>query len=313
MKIAILGATSQIAKDLLRCWLTNETEHQLSLYGRKPELINTWLVKEGFSGRHTSKNLNKFSITEQKYDAVINFIGVGDPAKAKEISSSLLDVTRLYDDMVLVYLDKNPECRYLFLSSGAVYGDVFKEPVDEHSGSTIPINNITSANFYTMSKLYAEVKHRARQDLSIVDIRVFNIFSHTQDLNARFFITDIIRAITNKTVLEVSNGDMTRDFIHPSDFCRLIDIILTSKPCNYAVDCFSKAPIDKWELLIKMRERYGLEWSTVDGNVINATGNKENYFSLNKKARELGYYPKFDSLSCIFSEVDKILLIDGKV
>jgi hypothetical protein len=43
--------------------------------------------------------------------------------------------------------------------------------------------------------MHAEAKHRALFNFSIVDVRVFNYFSHTQDMNARFLITDIVRAI----------------------------------------------------------------------------------------------------------------------
>jgi hypothetical protein len=41
--------------------------------------------------------------------------------------------------------------------------------------------------------LHAEAKHRALFNFSIVDVRVFNYFSHTQDMNARFLITDNLR------------------------------------------------------------------------------------------------------------------------
>jgi hypothetical protein len=46
---------------------------------------------------------------------------------------------------------------------------------------------------------------------------VFNYFSHTQDMNARFLITDIVRAIKNKKIFKTSADNIVRDFITPLD------------------------------------------------------------------------------------------------
>ena len=97
----------------------------------------------------------------------------------------------------------HPACRYLFLSSGAAYGSSFNEPANmEIRQPVVAINDLSPHEWYGVAKLHAECRHRSHPELPIIDIRVFNYFSRTQDISARFLITDILRAIRDKTVLE---------------------------------------------------------------------------------------------------------------
>jgi nucleoside-diphosphate-sugar epimerase len=155
-----------------------------------------------------------------------------------------------------------------------------------------------------VAKLYAECHHRALPGLSIVDIRVFNYFSHTQDMEARFFITDIVRAIRDKTVLKTSTDYIVRDYLHPNDFHQIINCILLHAHANLALDCYSQAPVDKATLLQAMKEAFGLqyeEWPSAAH--VNATGIKPHYYSMNRKSEELGYTPTLNSLQGVQREV----------
>lgn len=247
MNLAILGATSQIAKDLIISFSVND-DYQLTLFARRPDAVNQWLEKVNLSGRFIVADFDSFTL-DKKFDAILNFVGVGDPAQAAAMGASIFDVTLNYDQMALDYLKAYPECRYLFLSSGAAYGSGFDKPADDSTKANIAINDLQPQNWYGVAKLHAECRHRALLDLSIIDIRVFNCFSHTQDMSARFLITDIVRAIRDKTVLKTSSDYIVRDFIHSSDFYNLVIALLTSPASNNVVDCYSKAPIDKPTLL----------------------------------------------------------------
>jgi len=298
MNLAILGATSQIAKDLIISFSAND-EYPLTLFARRPDAVNQWLEKVNLSGRFIVADFDSFTL-DKKFDAILNFVGVGDPAQAAAMGASIFDVTLKYDQMSLDYLKAHPECRYLFLSSGAAYGSNFEKPADENTKANIAINDLQPQDWYGVAKLHAECRHRALSNLSIIDIRVFNYFSHTQDMSARFLITDIVRAIRDKTVLKTSSDYIVRDFIHPSDFYQLIVTLLTSPATNTVIDCYSKAPIDKPSLLTAMQENFGLQYEIIENNSgINATGNKSHYYSLNKKAESFGYNPKLTSLSSI--------------
>ena len=305
MKIAILGATSQIAKDLIVSFSVEESVH-LHLFARRPDEVRRWLKSIGLSERYPVDDFSIF--TTKEFDAVINFVGVGNPAQAAVMGNAIFDITLRFDDMVMDYLKAYPTCRYLFLSSGAAYGSSFNEPATSETKAVIPINHLEPHEWYGVAKLYAECRHRSHPDLNIVDIRVFNYFSHTQDIEARFLITDIVRAIRDKAVLKTTADYIVRDFLHPSDFYQMVGLLLSSPPANLAIDCYSLAPIDKPNLLAFMHENFGLSYAMAESDVdVNATGNKPYYYSMNRVAEVFGYVPSFTSLEGIVQESSIIL------
>lgn len=306
MRIAIFGATSQIAKDLVLSFSV-KSSHELVLYARRPEVVAQWLVSVALVGRYAVADFAAFSADEH-FDAILNFVGVGNPAQAAAMGASIFDVTLKYDEMALDYMRQHPDCRYIFLSSGAAYGASFDEPVNENTHASIAINNLQSNDWYAVAKLHAECRHRSLAPLPIVDIRVFNYFSSTQDMDARFLITDILRGIRDKAVLKTSSDYIVRDFLHPSDFYGLVDAILCASAANAVVDCYSLAPIDKPTLLAGMQEQFGLRYEITQARVsVNATGNKPHYYSLNTRAADFGYQPTLTSLEGIVKEMQMIL------
>ncbi|SMH41301.1 NAD-dependent epimerase/dehydratase family protein [Azospirillum agricola] len=309
MHIAILGATSQLASDLILGWAGNSTI-LLDLFARRPDAVATWAKGKGLAGRFRAAPFDQFGTGDTKYDAIINFVGVGDPARAAEMGASILDITHHYDSIALEYQNRYPQCRYLFLSSGAVYGSTFLEPAGRSTRSQIAINDLPAQEYYAVSKLYAESRHRARPGRPIIDIRVFNYFSRTQDLDARFFITDIVRAIRSGNVLKASDDVMVRDFLHPSDLRGLVEALLAAPPVNVPVDCYTRSPVNKSTLLQAMAGWFGLRWEITAGPtspLINATGTKPHYYSTNTRAAEFGYQPKYSSLNGLKEEIEAIL------
>ena len=229
MYIALLGATSQIAKDLVLSF-SEKSKHELLLYARRPELVTQWLAGTGLAGRHAVADLRAFGVGHD-FDAVVNFVGVGNPERAVAMGASIFDVTLKYDELALNYV--------------------------------VSINDLQPQDWYAVAKLHAECRHRALPDLPIIDLRVFNYFSSTQDLSARFLITDILRAIRDGTVLKTSSDYIVRDYLHPSDFHKLVEALLAAPSANAAVDCYSSAPIDKQHLLAVMAEKFGLRYEVL--------------------------------------------------
>jgi nucleoside-diphosphate-sugar epimerase len=305
MKIAILGATSQIARDLILSF-SQEAGNELFLFARRTSEVERWLSTNGIKNRYPVADFSGFG--KQDFDAMINFVGAGDPAQIASMGSSILDITLHFDEMVLNYLASHPACRYLFLSSGAAYGSNFSEPARHDTPAIIKINDLAPHEWYGVAKLHAECRHRANPGLCIFDIRVFNYFSRTQDIEARFLITDMLRAIRNNTVLKTSPDYIVRDYLHPADFHALVNALLTAPPNNTAVDCYSKAPIDKPTLLAAMHENFGLSYEVTAQPVgINATGSKSHYYSENRRAAEFGYTPAWTSLQGVLQETRVIL------
>jgi nucleoside-diphosphate-sugar epimerase len=303
MRIAIFGANSQIAKDLLLSF-SKKKNYEFSLFVRNVGLLKKWINNKNLNENYQVQEYSNFN-NNQKYDLIINFVGIGDPAKVQEMGNNIFKITEKYDEMVLKYLKCNKETRYIFLSSGAVYGGDYKYPVNKDALATIDINNLAVTDWYAIAKLYAEAKHRSLPNLFIVDVRVFNYFSHTQSMNARFLITDIIHAIKNKEVFKTSSENIARDFITPPDFYNLIRTIIDFKPINIALDCYTKSPVLKFDLLSEFGSKFGLKYEVdKDIDIVNATGAKLNYYSVNKVAKSMGYSPKNTSLEGIIQEIN---------
>jgi nucleoside-diphosphate-sugar epimerase len=125
-------------------------------------------------------------------------------------------------------------------------------------------------------------------------------------------MTDILRAIRDKTVLKTSPGNIVRDYLHPKDFFALVSAILSAPASNTPVDCYSKAPIDKLELLAAMQSKFGLQYEVIETEAgINATGTKPHYYSKYKRAADFGYKPALTSLEGVIQEAGLMLQMHG--
>lgn len=103
---------------------------------------------------------------------------------------------------------------------------------------------------------------------------------------------------------------MHRDYFHPDDLYQLVKCVLSTNAINQAFDCCTGAPIDKMTLLNEMATHFGLKYACVANEHfcgVNATGLKEHYSSLNRRAELIGYKPTLTSLECILRESNIIL------
>lgn len=302
MRIAILGATSQIAKDLVRS-LSCYSNSELVLFARQPDLVNLWLASVNLSSRHLSHSFEQFE-KDDFFDAILNFVGIGNPVSAKILGAAVFNITCEYDDLAMRYIARHPNCRYIFMSSGAVYGSIFEQPAHEKSHSIVPINQIQLSDWYSIAKLHAECRHRALPHLHIIDLRIFNYFSHTQDMDASFLMCEIVRALRDKKTLMTGSAHMVRDYIDPYDFYQLIQALLSSQPNNLAFDCYSRAPVDKITLLEKLHSEFSLDYSITQSYAdALATGQKPHYYSISKCGAQFGYQPRYCSLDTVVNEM----------
>jgi nucleoside-diphosphate-sugar epimerase len=314
MELAILGATSQIAKDLILS-LSENTTYKLSLYARKVDAVNDWLAQLDIAGRVQVGDYVSFSDTSKHFDVILNFVGSGNPALTAQIGGSILDITYKFDNLALDYLTRQPACRYIFFSSGAVYGGNFSKPACDDTEAQFQINDLSTSDWYGLAKLYAETRHRSMPDLNIVDLRVFNYFSYSADISSRFLITDMLRAISEKKIFKTSSSNIYRDYAGPEQITKIIECILSSECINTAVDCYTKAPIDKFSLLEAMRAEFGMCFEIVNEVTgLNATGMKSHYYSTSTKALKLfGYYPKDTALDVVIQQSQKLIANDSNL
>lgn len=304
MKVAIFGSTSNIAADVINHF-SNKKNIEMDLYSRNKSSVKKITPKtDGVKVNYLNYSSFNFDVV---YDLIINFIGLGCPEKIKKAADELVDVANYYDIMILDYLSTNSGCKYIFISSGAVYGEDFLEPIPAE-GKSINDHPLKSGlSSYAVSKISCEKRHRNYQSIAIVDLRVFSYFNSRYDPNSQFFMSQICNAIKDNELLIVSTDRMMRDYIHPNDFCSLIDAIINSQPTNEVVDCYSKEPIEKIALLEAMKKEFGLKYLVRDHDLNQLIyTNKTNYYSLLSNAKKLGYEPNYSSVDGLIFECKKL-------
>lgn len=305
-KILILGATSHIAKGLI-CNFNRKNKYHLSLYARPPERVKEFIKVNRLKEKFSSIRLN--DLAHKEYDFIINCVGIGTPNKVRDNPALIFNITEEYDKILTEYLTKFAKPTWINFSSGAIYGDCFNQPVGDSSSRKIAINNINPQAYYGLAKLNSEAKHRAQENLHIVDIRVFAYFSRFIDLDSGYFLTELIKDIKKGTEFITSPCDFTRDYLHPDDLFSLIELIIAKKPFNAAFDAYSRKPVSKFELLDYFSKTYGLKYKIDDRMDFSCpTGSKDVYYSNSRKANELlGYKPKHTSIASIAGEAKFLL------
>lgn len=305
MKLSILGARGQIAGSLIALYKDRGELSSLALYSRSPE---------GLAGQfegaavYPSKTFPK-----NRHEVIVNCIGVPNLKGAQPSGAEIFETHETWDNLILAYLQKNPRSLYISLSSGAVYGKNFPEPAGEDSGYLSGMTEITPADFYAVSKLNAEAKHRSLMNLSIVDLRIFSYVSRLMDVDSNFLIAEIVKAIKEKQVFMTDDRNIFRDYLHPEDMMRIIGLIIRQWQeagwINDAFDAYGKAPVSKLDMLKVLHEKFNLQYIVKKGAAVDAspTGFKMHYYSVNKKLEKIGYKPQYSSMDAILQVLREVL------
>lgn len=309
MNIVILGATSHIAKGLIERFLNQRTD-TLHLYSRSSDKVQLFLQKIGMSDNADCRLFGDYGdFLSGSYDVIINCIGVETRNSHDCDFTRYFSVTEEFDNLVISYLkDRNPAALYISFSSGAVYGRGFSEPVYDSSINCIPVNHVTRQDYYGIVRINAEAKHRAHENLNIIDLRIFSYFSRYINLLDGYFITDVIQAIRHKTVLHTDSNDIVRDYLHPEDLYMAIRACIGSGWINRAIDTNSTGPVNKEEILDYFSSVYGLKYEKhpVAEN-ISATGSKSSYYSICNHTSAINYSPRYSSMDSIIQEASHLL------
>lgn len=308
-KIAILGGTSHIAKGLILNFIKKE-EIELSLFVRSKEKSIKFMEEiDGNRNIQIKFHIKDFSdLSDEKYDVLINCVGISGAEDMEEKINTIFKLTEDFDALILNYLTRQPAALCINFSSGAVFGTEFDQPVDEMSQARWNVNNITENHYYGIAKLNSEAKHRFLQEMKIVDIRVFGYFSRFIDLKSKYLMSQILACIKEKKVFITDDTNIIRDYLNPDDLFQLVEKCIERGGTNAVYDAYSLKPVAKIEILDYFSEKYGMKFDMKkQADFSSITGNKNNYYSNNKKAQELGYVPRYTSLEGIMRETAKIL------
>lgn len=304
MEIAILGATSHIAKGLI---LELGTRLSLTLFARNPSAVKDFLETEFKENGIQVMSLDLFP--DYRGDGVINCIGFGTPRVLAEKGHEVFRLTEYFDEQVHSFLVRNPGSIAINMSSGAVYSGTTQYPITESSAACIAVNALCERDFYQIAKLNSEAKHRSWKDLSVVDIRVFGYFSKFVDLQSGYLVTDLLNSVLSKKVFKTGSENVFRDYVGSSDLATLVWNILTGKRQNCAIDIYSKQMVSKLELIDFFSENHGLSVEILPSpQTTSPTGAKPEYYSKNFCALDkFNYMPRASSLEVVTKSCEDII------
>jgi nucleoside-diphosphate-sugar epimerase len=101
---------------------------------------------------------------------------------------------------------------------------------------------------------------------------------------------------------------MIRDFVHPRDLASLVSLCIAKGTLNEGYDVYSLKPAAKFEILDCFRKHFGLKVRVEEKfQAATATGPKDHYYSLSRKAEGIGYRPQYSSLDTLVEETQSIL------
>lgn len=306
-KAIIVGANSHIAKGLIYR-LLQEGSFEIYLYTTHKEKIRAFIEK--LKGKKVF--IREYSQSfPSGADLIINCIGTGTALAMQGHYEKWFFLLEQFDNLILEYVMHNPKTLYIHFSSGAVYGTL-KTPAAQKTVNDFPVNDLKWQRLYGLAKLYAEGKHRALPNYNIVDLRVFAYFSRFVNCEEDYFLANIIKAISQRTILTITKDEMVRDFISPEDLFKLILACLKyvqHKTLNLPIDVCSKRPITKQQILAFFVKNYGLKYRVSKTlKKANSGGVKNKYFSNYKEPlKRIGFTPLHTSLETLKIETAALL------
>ena len=173
-------------------------------------------------------------LKQEKIDVCINAAGSGNVAYSVthpliDFEANTLDVIKILDAIC----KHQPACKYLHISSAAVYGNPESLPIKE----TDTLSPISPYGYHKMMSeiICKEYQHLFGLNISIV--RPFSVFGN--GLRKQLLWDICTKLLKADEITLFGTGNETRDFIHISDLVLLIDLIIAKS--DFKADVYNAA------------------------------------------------------------------------
>ena len=160
-------------------------------------------------------------LREFKPDVFVHCAGKASvPASIKDPHADFFSHVVVTESILHAIRTTIPSCKFVYLSSAAVYGQPLKLPVDEHA----PCNPISPYGFH---KHMAELLVREASEIHGVPTLVVRIFSaYGANLQRQVIWEMCKQAVHAKRIVLSGTGEEKRDFIHATDVASAIGILV---------------------------------------------------------------------------------------
>jgi UDP-glucose 4-epimerase len=225
MNILILGCQGFIGAHLCNNFLL----HKSNVVGvdvmEVPTNVNYNYIKVSRLSTHWDNLFGK-----NKFDLCINAAGSGNVAYSVEnplidFEANALDVIKILD-AIRVY---SPSCKYIHISSAAVYGNPTKLPIAEN-------DILQPISPYGFHKLISETickEYASLYKIPIAILRPFSIFGNGLRKQLLWDLCHKMNTSTNVALF--GTGDESRDFIHIADFVQAVNCIIGNSDFNCSI------------------------------------------------------------------------------
>jgi len=238
-------------------------------------------------------------LAEKQFDVVIHLISL-DHHKSEDNPNFVSSINVMPIWNLLDKLTKNGLKKFIYLSTIHIYGELPKEIITEDHDS-IPLNA------YGLTHLLSENicnYYNQKTETKCINVRLSNSYGSPvfSENNCWWLvINDLCKTAFSKNEIKLlSDGSPHRDFIHSSDICRAIEILIEAKD-SFNQNIFHLASgetLTILELAYAIREvfknRYQKEINIClsDDSISVKTRNEERFAIDITRINELGFKPK---------------------
>ena len=228
------------------------------------------------------------------FDVCINAAGSGNVAYSVDnpvidFEANTLDVMRMLDAL-RKYM---PQCKYIHISSAAVYGNPDTLPIKELAA----LQPISPYGFHKMMSEIVCKEYQQLYHLNIAIIRPFSIYGNGL---RKQLLWDICNKLSNDNAITLfGNGNETRDFIHITDFVLLVEKIILSGNFNGEIyNAASGKQMKIKEVAAIFEKSFGTD-KTIYFNGSIKQADPSNWQADITKIKELGYKPSANFNDCV--------------
>lgn len=274
---------------------------------------------KGFIGSHLLKYFNKKNIEVIGVDIVAdyetkNYVKITNPIvdfralfkaypeaetciNASGAASVPKSIENPHEDFLLNTLNVHhllegirlfsPHCKFINLSSAAVYGNPIKLPVEEHQS----LNPISPYGYHKMMAETLCEEYASQFNLQTCSARIFSAYG--EGLTKQLFWDLYKKTIESLDIQLFGNGEESRDFIYINDLCVALEILLEKATMSGEAYNIASGIESKISEVVKLYFQT-LNW---DGKFTFSNagrkGDPSNWKACTKKIEALGFNPKF--------------------
>jgi len=192
------------------------------------DIINDYNTKNYYQIDTTNSDFRGLFKIE-KYDYCINCSGAASVPLSiekpfKDYSLNTVNVFKILDAIRV----EQPNCKFINLSSAAVYGNPSKLPINED-------DNLSPISPYGYHKLYAEnicTEYRNNYGIQSCNLRIFSAYG--DGLKKQLFWDLYKKSLDAKTINLYGTGNESRDFIHVNDLVGIIELLIKGSDFSYS-------------------------------------------------------------------------------